>query len=90
MHLQPLNKTIHSLSPANGNITLGKTLCHKPNLGLCLSPYAKQLQNPCILDLTTLYQDLSKCQWPVKKAIADLPISMKGMNFKYPSGNLLH
>ena len=31
-----------------------------------------------------------KCKWPVKKAIADLPISMKGMNFKCPSGNLLH
>ena len=48
MHLQPLNKTIHSLSPANGNITLGKALSHKPNLGLCLSPHAKQRQNPCI------------------------------------------
>ena len=30
-----------------------------------------------------------KCKWLVKKAIADLPIRMKGIELKYPSVNLL-
>ena len=36
-----------------------------------------------------MYQDLSTCyDWPVKKAIVDLPIKMKG-NSNFTSGNSL-
>ena len=45
---------------------------------LSLSPSAKQRRNPSS-GLPPVYQDLSKrYDWPVKNAIVDLPIKVKG------------
>ena len=53
---------------------------------LWLSPSAKQLRNSCS-GLPPVHHDLStRHDWPVKKAIVRLPISMKG-NSKRTSGN---
>ena len=42
-----------------------------------LSPSAKQHQNPCS-GPSLAYQDLSMCRdWPVKKAIVNLPIKLE-------------
>ena len=42
-----------------------------------LSPSAKQHQNPCS-GPSPAYQDLSTCRdWPVKKAIVNLPIKLE-------------
>ena len=55
---------------------------------LLLSPFARQRQNPCS-GPSSVYQDLSTHHdGPVKKAIVDLPIQMKG-NSKRSSGNNL-
>ena len=63
------------------------SLCHRWNETLVKS-VCKQHQNPCS-GSPPVYQDLSMCyDWPVKKAIVDLPIKMKG-NWKYISGNSL-
>ena len=46
----------------------------------------KQGRNPCS-EPPPVYQDLLTCHdWPVKKAIVDLPIKMKE-NSKHTSGN---
>ena len=60
-----------------------------PLLGIsAVSLSAKQPQKPCSRS-PPVYQDLSMCHdWPVKKAIVDLPIRMKG-NSKHSSGSLL-
>ena len=53
-----------------------------------LSPSAKQHRNSCS-GQSAVYQDLSKGHdWPVKKAIVNLPIRLKG-NSKHTSGNSL-
>ena len=63
------------------------SLYHRWNLSL-VKPSAKQQQNPCS-GSPPVYQDLSTChEWLVKKAIVDLPISMKG-NLKHASFNML-
>ena len=55
---------------------------------LWLSPSGEQCQNPCS-GPPSVYQDLStRHDWPVKNAIVDLPIRMKG-NSKRISGNSL-
>ena len=55
---------------------------------LWLRPSAKQRQNPCS-GLPPVHQDLgTRHDWPVKKAIVDLPIRMK-RNSKRISGNKL-
>ena len=55
---------------------------------LLLSPSAKQCWNPCSTP-PPVYQDLSACRdWPVKKAIVNLPIRLKG-NSKLISGSSL-
>ena len=60
-------------------------LRHRGNL----SPSAKQRRNPCS-GPPPVYQDLrTRNDWPVKKAIVDLPITMKG-NSKRTSGNSLN
>ena len=47
-----------------------------------LSPSAKKRQNPCSRPLP-VYQDLSTHNdWPVKKAIVNLPVRLKG-NLKF-------
>ena len=52
------------------------------------SPFAKYPQNPCSWPLP-VYQDLNVCHdLPVKNAIVNLPIKMKG-NSKHTSGNFL-
>ena len=62
--------------------------CTTDETKLWLSPSAKQHQNSCS-GFPPVYQDFStRHDWPVKKAITDLPISMKG-NLKHTSGNLL-
>ena len=49
-----------------------------------LSASAKQRRNPCS-GFPPVYQDLSRHHdWPVKKAIVDLPIRLKG-NSKHTS-----
>ena len=54
---------------------------------LQLSSSEKKRQNPCSGSLP-VYQDVStRHDWPVKKAIADLPIRLKG-NSKCTSSNL--
>ena len=60
-----------------------------PLLGIsAVSLSAKQPQKPCSRS-PPVYQDLSMCHdWPVKKAIVDLPIRMK-RNSKHSSGSLL-
>ena len=58
--------------------------CTTDKVKLCLSPSAKQHRNPCSRP-PHVYQDLStRHDWPVKKAIVDLPIRLKGS-----SGNSL-
>ena len=55
---------------------------------LWLSLSSKQCPNPCS-GHPPVYQDLSTCHdWPVKKAIVNLSIRMKG-NSKRTSGNSL-
>ena len=55
---------------------------------LWLSASAKQRQNPCS-GSPPVYQGLSTCHyWPVKNAIVDLPVRMKG-NSNYTCGNSL-
>jgi len=62
--------------------------CATDEIKLRLSPSAKQCRNPCSTP-PPVYQDLSMCRdWPVKKAIVDLPIRLKG-NLKLISGNSL-
>ena len=52
----------------------------------CLSPSAKQRRNP-FSGPPPVYKDLSaRHDWPVKQAIKDLPIKIKG-NSKCTSGN---
>jgi len=47
-------------------------------LSVWLSPSAKQRQTPCS-GFPPVYQDLStRYDWPVKTAIVDLPIRLKG------------
>ena len=56
--------------------TTGKLNSHGFSFWL-KSPSAKQHQNPCS-GPPSMYQDLSMCRdWPVKKVIVNLPISMK-------------
>ena len=58
-------------------------LCHRRNKTLV--KFAKQRRNPCSRP-PSVYLDLSTCNdWPVKKAIVDLPIRLKG-NSKRTSG----
>ena len=53
-------------------------------LNFRLSPSAKQRQNPCS-GFPPVYQDLStRHDWPVKKAIVDLPIRLKGNSNAFP------
>ena len=53
-----------------------------------LSPSVKERRNPCSRS-PTVYLDLStRHDWPVKNAIVDLPIRLKG-HLKRISGNLL-
>ena len=53
-----------------------------------LSPSGEQCQNPCS-GPSSVYPDLRTCHdWPVKNAIVDLPIRIKG-NSKRISGNSL-
>ena len=53
-----------------------------------LSPFLKQHQNP-LFGSSPVYQDLSMHHdWPVKKAMVNLPVRLKG-NLKCISGNLL-
>ena len=53
-----------------------------------LSPFSKQHQNP-FFGSSSMYQDLSMHHdWPVKKAMVNMPVSSKG-NLKCISGNLL-
>ena len=66
-----------------------KTVAYAPaKIKLWLRPSVKQRRNPCSRS-SAVYQDLSTCHdWPVKKAIVDLPIRLKG-NLKRISSNLL-
>ena len=53
-----------------------------------LGPFLKQHQNP-FFGSSPVYQDLSMHHdWPVKKAMVNLPVRLKG-NLKCISGNLL-
>jgi len=62
--------------------------CATDEPNLWLSPSAKQPRNPCSRP-PPVYQDLStRHDWPVKKAIVNLPIRLKG-NSKRISGNSL-
>ena len=62
--------------------------CATDETKLWLRPSVKHRRNPCS-GSPPVYQDLSTCHdWPVKKAIVDLPIKLKG-NLKRTSGNLL-
>ena len=63
--------------------------CATDETKLWLSPSAKQRQNPCC-GPSPGYQDLSMCHdWPVKKAIVDLPIRRMKRNSKHTSSNSL-
>ena len=56
------------------------SLCHTTidETKLRLSPSAKQHRNPC-LGPPSVFRDLStRHDWPVKKAIVDLPVKMNG------------
>ena len=60
--------------------------CTTEKTKLSLSPSAKQRRNPCS-GSPSVYQDLSTLHvWPLKKAIVDLSIKMKGTP-KRSSGN---
>ena len=60
--------------------------CATDETKLWLSPSAKQRRNPCSRP-PPVYQDLNtRHDWPVKRAIVDLPIRMKG-NSKRTSSN---
>ena len=60
--------------------------CAADETKLWLSPSAKQRRNPCSRP-PPVYQDLNtRHDWPVKRAIVDLPIRMKG-NSKRTSSN---
>ena len=64
--------------------------CTTDETKLWLSPSAKQRKNPCSWS-PPVFQHLStgtRHDWPVKKAIVDLPIRMKG-NSKRTSSNSL-
>ena len=62
--------------------------CAADETKLWLSPSRKQRRNPCF-GPAPVYQDLStRHDWPVKNAIVDLPIRLKG-NSKRSSGNSL-
>ena len=53
-------------------------------LNFRLSPAAKQHQSPCS-GFPPVYQDLSRRHdWPVKKAVVDLPIRLKGNSNAFP------
>ena len=54
-----------------------------------LSPSTKHRRNPCSAPPPPVYRDLrTRHDWPLKKAIVDLPIGLKG-NSKRTSGNSL-
>ena len=62
--------------------------CATDETKLWLRPSVKHRRNPCS-GSPPVYQDLSTCHdWPVKKAIVDLPIKLNG-NLKRISSNLL-
>ena len=62
--------------------------CIADETKLWLSPSAKQRRNPCS-GPPPVFQDLkTRHDWPVKKAIVDLRIRLKG-NSKHTSGNSL-
>jgi len=61
-----------------GTITNFHLACTPDETKLWLGASAKQRRNPCS-GPPPVYQDLStRHDWPVKKAIIDLPIRMKG------------
>ena len=84
--LSPLRR--HA-SPSQGvRIVVSCEACATDNTELWLSPFGKQRRNPCSEPLS-LYQDLNtRHDWPVEKAIVDLPVSMK-RNSKRTLGNSL-
>ena len=69
-------------------LTVGASACVTDITKLLLSPSLKQHRNPCS-GPPAEYQDLSKCyDWPIKKAIVNLPMKIK-QNLKCTFGNLL-
>ena len=82
---RPLKLEYSFMSHINNTCNIA---CTVDETKLLLSPFARQCQNPCS-GPSAVYQDLSTHHdGPVKKAIVDLPIQMKG-NSKRSSGNLL-
>ena len=70
------------------SLSLSLLACPTDETKLWLRPSAKQCRNPCC-GPPLVYQDLSmRHDWPVQKAIVDLPVRLKG-NSKLPSGNSL-
>ena len=68
--------------------SFGKIACATDETKLCLSPSAKQSRNPCS-GPSPVYGDMStRHDWPVKKAIVDLPIRIQ-RNSKHISGDSL-
>ena len=75
-------------NPLNWNSTPRNLACATDETKLWLSPSTKQRRNSCSR-LPLVYQDLSTYRdWPIKKAIVDLPIRLKG-NSKRNSVNSL-
>ena len=67
------------------SLSLSLLACPTEETKLWLRPSAKQCRNPCC-GPPLVYQDLStRHDWPVQKAIVDLPVRLKG-NSKRPSG----
>ena len=68
------------------HFSFGKIACATDETKLRLSPSAKQSRNPCS-GPSPVYQDMStRHDWPVKKAIVDLPIRIQ-RNSKHISGD---
>ena len=64
--------------------------CATDKTQLKLSPSAKQHQTPCSAEPPPVYWDLSTCHdWPVKKAIVDLPTRLKGNSKRISSNSLI-
>ena len=78
----------HQLMPIVINSSRNIVACDTDETKLWFSQSAKQCQNPWS-GSPPEYKDLRACHdWPVKKAIVDLPIRLKG-NSKHTSGNSL-
>ena len=67
------------------SLSLSLLACPTDETKLWLRPSAKQCRNPS-REPPLVYQDLStRHDWPVQKAILDLPVRLKG-NSKRPPG----